>query len=79
VEIMFLVDTNVFFGKEDIFWKFVDDDIQNVKLLALPMERYREVVNVRKSMKKCQMLRPMPRWRSSQRCHAALMDRKSVG
>jgi predicted nucleic acid-binding protein len=39
------------YGKEDIFWKFVDDVILNVTLLTSPMELYRDVVNVRKSMK----------------------------
>jgi predicted nucleic acid-binding protein len=90
VEIMFLVDTNVFleillgqdkkegckkfldnnigninmtdfslhsvgvilfrYGKEDIFRKFVEDVIPNTKLLSLPMELYREVVSIRKSL-----------------------------
>ena len=39
------------YGKEDIFWKFVEDVIQNVTLLTSPMELYRDVVNARKSMK----------------------------
>ena len=38
------------YGKEDIFQKFVEDVIPNVKLLSLPIELYGEVVNVRKSM-----------------------------
>jgi len=38
------------YGKEDIFQKFVEDIIPNTKLLSLPMELYREVVNVRKSL-----------------------------
>lgn len=38
------------YGKEDIFRKFVEDVIPNTKLLSLPMELYREVVNVRKSL-----------------------------
>jgi len=89
VEIMFLVDTNVFleillrqdkkedcksfldnnieninvtdfslhsigvilfrYGKEEIFQRFVEDVVPNTKLLSLPMELYREVVNVSKS------------------------------
>lgn len=38
------------YGKEDIFQKFVVDVMPNVKLLSLPMELYREVVDVRKSL-----------------------------
>ncbi len=38
------------YGKEDIFHKFVEDVMPNTKLLSLPMELYREVVNVRKSL-----------------------------
>ncbi|MFH0812776.1 MAG: PIN domain-containing protein [Pseudomonadota bacterium] len=38
------------YGKEDIFRKFVEDVIPNTKLLSSPMELYREVVNVRKSL-----------------------------
>ena len=38
------------YGKEEIFQKFVEDVIPNAKLLSLPMELYREVVNVRKSL-----------------------------
>jgi predicted nucleic acid-binding protein len=38
------------YGKEDIFQKFVVDVMPNVKLLSLPMELYREVVEVRKSL-----------------------------
>jgi predicted nucleic acid-binding protein len=36
------------YGKEDIFQKFVEDVMPNTKLLSLPMELYREVVNIRK-------------------------------
>jgi len=90
VEIVFLVDTNVFleillkrdkkedckkflndnignlsitdfslhsigvilfrYGKEEVFRKFVEDIMPNIKLLSLPMEQYKEVVNVRKSL-----------------------------
>lgn len=39
------------YGKEDIFRKFVEDVMPNTKLLFLPMELYREVVNVRKILK----------------------------
>ncbi|GAB6283781.1 MAG: type II toxin-antitoxin system VapC family toxin [Ignavibacterium sp.] len=38
------------YGKEVIFQKFVEDVMPNTKLLSLPMELYREVVNVRKSL-----------------------------
>ena len=38
------------YGKEDIFRKFVEDVIPNTKLLSLPMELYREVVSIRKSL-----------------------------
>jgi len=38
------------YGKEDVFQKFVVDVMPNVKLLSLPMELYREVVDVRKSL-----------------------------
>jgi len=38
------------YGKDDIFQKFVGDVIPSVKVLSLPMELYREVVNVRKSL-----------------------------
>ena len=37
------------YGKEDIFQKFVEDVMPNVKLLSLPMKLYREIVDVRKS------------------------------
>ncbi len=36
--------------KRTFFQKFVEDIIPNTKLLSLPMELYREVVNVRKSL-----------------------------
>jgi predicted nucleic acid-binding protein len=39
------------YGKEDIFRKFVEDVMPNTKLLFLPKELYREVVNVRKILK----------------------------
>ncbi len=39
------------YGKEGIFEKFVEDIIPNVKLLSLPIEQYKEVVNIRKSLK----------------------------
>ena len=38
------------YGKEEVFRKFVEDIMPNIKLLSLPMEQYREVVNVRKSL-----------------------------
>jgi predicted nucleic acid-binding protein len=38
------------YGKEDIFQKLVDDIIPNIKLISLPIEFYREIVNVRKSL-----------------------------
>jgi predicted nucleic acid-binding protein len=38
------------YSKEDIFSKFVEDVMSNTKLLSLPKELYREVVNVRKSL-----------------------------
>ncbi|MDI6815526.1 MAG: PIN domain-containing protein, partial [Dehalococcoidales bacterium] len=37
-------------GKEDIFQKFVEDVIPNTKLLSLPMELYKEVINARKGL-----------------------------
>jgi len=39
------------YGKEEIFRRFVEDIIPNTKLLSLPMELYREVVNVKKILK----------------------------
>ena len=39
------------YGKEDIFQKFVEDIIPNIRLLSLPIELYGEVVSARKSMK----------------------------
>jgi len=39
------------YGKEDIFRRFVEDVMPYSKLLFLPMELYREVVNVRKILK----------------------------
>ena len=38
------------YGKEEVFRKFVEDIMPNIKLLSLPMEQYKEVVNVRKSL-----------------------------
>ena len=38
------------YSKEKVFQNFVEDILPNIKLLSLPMELYREVVNVRKSM-----------------------------
>ena len=38
------------YGKEEVFQKFVEDIMPNIKLLSLPMEQYKEVVNVRKSL-----------------------------
>jgi len=38
------------YGKEEIFQKFIEDVLPNTRLLALPVERYREVVSVRKSL-----------------------------
>lgn len=38
------------YDKEDIFQKFVEDVIPNTKLLSLPMELYRQVVNANKSL-----------------------------
>ena len=38
------------YGKEDIFQKFVVDAISNTKLISLPMELYRGVVDVRKRL-----------------------------
>ncbi|PNR94911.1 type II toxin-antitoxin system VapC family toxin [Petrotoga olearia] len=39
------------YGKEDIFRRFVEDVMPNTKLLFLPTELYREIVNVRKILK----------------------------
>ena len=38
------------YGKEEVFRKFVDDVLPNTKLLSLPIDLYREVVKVRKSL-----------------------------
>ncbi len=38
------------YNKEDIFQKFIEDIVPNVKLLSLPMEKYIEVINVKKSL-----------------------------
>ena len=37
------------YGKEEVFRKFVEDILPNTRLLSLPIEQYREVVNVKKS------------------------------
>jgi predicted nucleic acid-binding protein len=38
------------YGKEKIFQKFVEDILHNIKLLSLPMERYKEIVNIRRNL-----------------------------
>lgn len=38
------------YGKEEIFQKFIEDVLPITKLLALPVELYREVVIVRKRL-----------------------------
>ena len=38
------------YNKEDVFQKFIEDIVPNVKLLSLPMEKYIEVINVKKSL-----------------------------
>jgi len=38
------------YGKEDIFWRFVEDVVPHVKLLSLPVNLYREVVTARKNL-----------------------------
>ncbi len=38
------------YDKEDVFQKFVEDVIPNTRLLSLPMELYRQVVNASKSL-----------------------------
>ena len=38
------------YNKEDIFQKFIEDIVPNVKLLSLPMEKYIEIINVKKSL-----------------------------
>jgi len=38
------------YGKEEVFQKFIEDIIPNIKLLSLPTELYREVVNTRKTL-----------------------------
>ncbi len=38
------------YGKEEIFRKFVEDIMSNIKLLSLPLELYEEVVNIGKSL-----------------------------
>ena len=36
------------YGKEDVFQKFIEDILQNVKLLSLPASEYSRVVSVKK-------------------------------
>ncbi len=38
------------YGKDDVFQRFIEDIMSNTRLLSLPIQLYREVVNVRKSM-----------------------------
>jgi len=38
------------YGKEDVFQKFVEDVIPNIKLLSLPIRLYREVVNTSENL-----------------------------
>ena len=38
------------YNKEDVFQKFIEDIVPNVKLLSLPLEKYIEVINVKKSL-----------------------------
>ena len=38
------------YGKEDVFQKFVEDVMSNVKFLSLPLELYGDVVSARKSL-----------------------------
>ena len=38
------------YDKEDIFHKFVDDVLPNIRVLSLPIELYRDVVNAKRSM-----------------------------
>ncbi len=38
------------YNKEDVFQKFVDDVMTDVRLLSLPMEQYRDVVNACKTL-----------------------------
>ena len=38
------------YNKEDIFQKFVKDVMPDIRLLSLPMELYKGVVNVRKNL-----------------------------
>ena len=39
------------YGKGDIFQKFVEDVLSNIKLLTLPTELYKDIVNISKGMK----------------------------
>jgi predicted nucleic acid-binding protein len=38
------------YGKEDVFRKFVEDIVTNIKNLSLPVELYNNVVDVRKNL-----------------------------
>ena len=38
------------YGKEEVFRRFIEDIMPNIKLLSLPMELYKEVINVRKNL-----------------------------
>ncbi|MEZ0343626.1 MAG: type II toxin-antitoxin system VapC family toxin [Caldimicrobium sp.] len=38
------------YGKEEIFQKFIEDIMPNIRLLSLPIEQYGEVVKIRKNM-----------------------------
>ncbi len=39
------------YDKEDIFQKFIEDVTRNTKLLSLPMEKYEELIGVKKRLK----------------------------
>jgi len=38
------------YNKEDIFQKFVEDVMPDIRLLSLPVELYKDIVNVRKNL-----------------------------
>lgn len=38
------------YGKEEIFQKFIEDVLPNVRILSLPPGLYREIVNARKKL-----------------------------
>jgi len=38
------------YGKENIFHRFIEDILPNIRLLTLPIELYKDVVNARKSL-----------------------------